>query len=153
MGIDTNLITKTTKDFASDFICSVCTDLVELPVTLVKCQHSFCRDCLNGVIGRSQNTEITMNSSPVYPSLIQRLKHKHEEKVNCPDCRNAFLPSSDTVEPYRIMKQVMSRIQLTCPYTGCETIVGYDNFRQSCKIAYPSVSRKMVKTNENFVKS
>ena len=123
MGIDTNLITNTTKDFASDFICSVCTDLVELPVTLVKCQHSFCRDCLNGVIQAAE----------------------HIQTVNCPDCRNAFSPSSEIVEPYRIMKQVLSRIQLTCPYTGCETIVGYDNFSQSSKIAYPSVSQKIGK--------
>jgi len=65
MGIDTNLITKTTKDFAYDFICSVCTDLVDSPVTLVTCQHNFCRDCLNGVIEAAG----------------------HVEAVYCPDCR------------------------------------------------------------------
>jgi len=105
MGINTTLISETTKDFAVDFICSVCTELVEHPITLVKCQHSFCHTCINGVIAAAGGIEAT----------------------SCPDCRKPFEPT-DLVEPYRIMKQVMSRIQLACPYPECNYIVTYDNF-------------------------
>ena len=134
MGIDTNLITKTTNDFASDFICSVCKDLLEIPVTLVKCQHSFCRECLNRL------------------SRLNRFKSAGQvEAVNCPDCQTEFSPTNDIVEPYRIMKQVMSRIQLTCPYAECDAIVGYDDFNlhlEHCDSAPTAIETCAHCTNE-----
>jgi len=134
MGIDTTLITKATEDSASDFICSICKDLMDIPVTVVKCQHSFCRECLNRL------------------SRLNRFKSAGQvEAVNCPDCQTEFSPTNDIVEPYRIMKQVMSRIQLTCPYAKCNAVVGYDDFNlhlEHCDSAPSAIQTCAHCTNE-----
>jgi len=47
MGIDTDLIVGNYG--REDFICGICHDLLEDPIILKKCEHSFCRVCINGV--------------------------------------------------------------------------------------------------------
>ena len=55
--------------------------------------------------------------------------------MHCPDCRTEFEAPHDIVQPVRIMRQVLARIKLRCPFTNCNDEICYENFqshRETC---------------------
>ena len=87
---------------AEEFRCSVCTDLLETARTIKRCEHNFCKVCIDQVISNGG-------------------------EIRCPECREPF-SRDDVIEPYRIMRRFMSMLQLTCPNQKCTEIMGYDQF-------------------------
>jgi len=84
MGIDVNLIIG---NYEEDYICGVCTDLLEDPIALKRCEHLFCRACTDGIIRTG--------------------------KVQCPECRTDFSQFSDVIRPVRLIRKFMSRIRVS----------------------------------------
>jgi len=79
MGIATeNVInaTNVSREVREHFLCSICTQLVEDAVTIRKCEHMFCRICINQWIDQQW----------IYNT--------------CPECR-AFFYSDDVTKPVR----------------------------------------------------
>ena len=85
--------------------CAICTDLLEDAVTIRECEHTFCGPCLDGWI----------------------VSQMDENNVPCPECRTIF--SKDDVKlASRFIRNMLSEIQLTCPFETCGTTVGYGKF-------------------------
>ena len=97
MGIDVELIRG---DFKNDvFNCAVCLELLDDPVTIKGCQHTFCRACI--------------------PSGIS----------SCPECRTEFMNDQDLEPPSLFMKKTLAEIRLVCAFQTCGKIVTYDLFQ------------------------
>ena len=82
MGIDVELIRG---EFKNDvFNCAVCKQLLENPVEMFSCEHTFCKACL--------------------PDGIN----------SCPECRTQFCPDHDVRPPCLFMKKTLAEIKLMC---------------------------------------
>ena len=108
MGIDFELIDG---DFIGKehYVCSVCKNLLENAVTLIHCQHSFCKSCIEGVDEATDDT------------------------AQCPICRTEFSVPDDVDDAFLIIRQVLSDLKLRCPFTNCTIVIGYDNFHSHKK--------------------
>ena len=84
MGIDVDLIVGNYGK--EDYICAVCTDLLEDPITLKACEHMFCRACIDEVIRTGES--------------------------RCPVCRTRFSSPTDVTIPIRLVRKYMSRIRV-----------------------------------------
>ena len=85
--------------------CSICTDLFEDAVTLIECEHTFCRAC-----------------------LTEWVESKNDGHGRCPECRAEFSPDEGVKEPTRFMRNMLADIQLNCSFEACEAIVSYTEF-------------------------
>ena len=108
MGIDIDLIASLELG-KENCTCAICHDLLQDAVML-KCEHSFCRECIDQLIYTSE-----------------KLQKKTEQ---CPECRADFDTLNDVKTPFLFMRKQFSLIQLKCQFhtEGCTEIVGYDMF-------------------------
>ena len=74
MGIATENVIDATN--VEHFLCSICTQLLEDVVIIRKCEHMFCRSCINQWIDQRKDQGIR----------------------TCPDCRRYF---NDVTKPVR----------------------------------------------------
>ncbi|XP_043942060.1 nuclear factor 7, ovary-like isoform X4 [Protopterus annectens] len=77
-------------DFMEEFICSVCLELLNVPVTL-ECGHNFCKSCIDRV------WEI-------------------EKQPSCPECREEFTARKYAMN--RLLANVIKRVQIQCEKEG-----------------------------------
>ena len=101
MGIDSDNVVGDFDYEGFGCLCAICTDLLENPRTIEKCQHSFCKDCLG-----------TLTSN---------------EEFRCPECRCEFT-ENDIKEPYRLLRNILSKIELKCGFGTCGYKYGYDEY-------------------------
>lgn len=99
MGIDMDLVVS---DVGENFKCSICTDLIHNAVTLKNCEHTFCNDCIQGVVLRGV--------------------------LRCPDCRSEFASPDDLCKPFRIVRQILAGIRINCPRDECNEQMGYEQY-------------------------
>ncbi|CAG5085152.1 Oidioi.mRNA.OKI2018_I69.PAR.g10822.t1.cds [Oikopleura dioica] len=110
MGIDATIDDSATfkmdEALSSKIFCSVCTFILEDPVSLVCCGAHLCSKCCDDV-RRSQ-----------YP--------------NCPLCRKAYFMSTKGY----LMASVLSTVRLVCENADCRASVPYDEYeahKKSCQ--------------------
>src|SRR6185312_9071200 len=75
------------EDASKGRTCSICANLFLDPQMILKCQHQFCKACLNGL-------------SPPYA---------------CPLCRNAFDKSKDIIPAMALSREISSMV-MTCKF-------------------------------------
>ena len=77
---------------------------------MLKCEHTFCRECIDKLIYTPQKVL------------------KQTEK--CPECRGDFNTTNDVKTPFLFMRKQFSLIKLRCKFhaNGCKKIIGYDKF-------------------------
>ena len=97
MGIDTNQLVGEFDWEGLGCGCAISSDILYDAVTLVNCEHSFCRLCLDVLIYNGDN--------------------------RCPECRTMF-SKKDISAPFRFMRNVLSKITLRCEFTSCGVVVG-----------------------------
>ena len=88
----------------SELMCSICVQVLQDPIQIRKCEHYFCKNCID-----------------------EWWKHKHA----CPVCRNRIPSVQDLIAPPRIVRNMLSRLELTCDYRmfGCTEIVRLDGLK------------------------
>ena len=102
MGLPVDLCVSDSS-FFKEFICPICTDISDDPVTPSHCDHLFCRQCLTSAFDAS-------------------------EGMVCPVCnvesRGPFKPIN------RIAKNFWLKLQFSCRFKseGCENIIDLENF-------------------------
>ena len=82
----------------------VCKELLEDPVTITHCQHTFCSVCLPD------------------PESADEIPY-------CPERRTKFCPDHDVEPPSLFMKKTLAEIKLMCSFQECGKIVTYDLFQ------------------------
>ena len=58
MGIDSELMDAKVDE---EFICSICTEILENPVEIKDCEHIFCDECIRPWIQERDQIEILIN--------------------------------------------------------------------------------------------
>ena len=99
MGIDINQLAGEFDWEGFGCGCAICSEILYNAVTLDKCQHSFCRTCLDALISTGD--------------------------YRCPECRNEF-STDDVSSPSRFMRNILSKIKLQCEFTSCGLVVDYE---------------------------
>lgn len=97
MGYDTQRFTGNVDE---EFICSICHGVLEDPVQIAVCEHSFCKLCITEWLSKQQT---------------------------CPLDRR--LLSVKILKPIpRVLKVFLSRVNISCDYAkmGCNEIVKLD---------------------------
>ena len=103
MGINRDLVVPSSNvDFC---ICPICHDLLDAVVFVARCEHYFCRPCIEGWIEASPN----------------------ERFHSCPECRSEFT-RTDLSTP-RIIRHMLSSIMIQCEFAKCNVTVGYDDYQ------------------------
>lgn len=99
MGYDKDLFTE---NVSSDFVCSICLDVFEDPVSLEGCEHVFCRACI----------------APVVRSYDRR---------SCPNCNRSITGSLRP--PHRLVLNIWNQLVMKCKYAdaGCRAQVKIEN--------------------------
>ena len=101
MGLPEDLCVSDSSIF-KEFICPICTDILEDPVTTSRCDHLFCRQCLTSALEASDGL--------------------------CPCCkvdaRGPFKPINRTAKTFWL------KLQFSCRFKsqGCEDIIDLENF-------------------------
>ncbi|XP_043943630.1 zinc-binding protein A33-like [Protopterus annectens] len=75
-----------TVEFMEEFICPVCLELLNVPVTL-ECGHNFCRSCIDRV-------------------------WDSEKQPSCPECREEFTARKYAVS--RLLANAIKKVQIQC---------------------------------------
>jgi len=88
-------------------------------VVVIKCQHYYCRTCIESI-------------------------HTTRGRLECPTCRQPFTVKTDLNEPTLFMKKMLYDIRLKCPFKSCPMILTYDDFARH-KIGCEHDPNKMVK--------
>ena len=103
MGFDKDFIQTGKVCVENDLECPICLELLENPVDLKGCQHTFCNDCICPMWG-------------ICP-------------LSCPLCRHDIKDTSDIVPTHRFLRNTLSKIQLKCSH-GCGKIFSHENYRE-----------------------
>jgi len=105
MGIDTGLAIG---QFDDEFVCSICTDIVQNPVVIPVCDHYFCDSCIRPWV---------------------------QSKANCPIDRDPVEEAALT-KPCRYFRNKLARVHFHCQFTDCNSETTYDGFevhKNSCR--------------------
>jgi len=105
MGIDTGLAIG---EFDDEFVCSICTDIVQNPVVIPACDHYFCDSCIRPWVQSNSNCPI--DRDPVEEAALTR--------------------------PCRYFRNKLARVHFRCEFTGCDSETAYEVFevhKNSCR--------------------
>jgi len=104
MGIDTSLALANLDD---EFVCAICTDILENPVEISGCEHHFCDSC------------------------IRRWIQNREE---CP-IDGARAVEAGLGRPSRFFRNKLAEVRLRCPFSGTEiTHEGFNRHTTNCRM-------------------
>lgn len=94
-------ITRFEDEVDEELICTICGQVLESPVQIRQCEHCFCGSCVN-----------------------EWFKHQQV----CPVDRNPVTPIEDLVQPPRILRNLLSRLKISCENKefGCTVVVRLD---------------------------
>ena len=97
-------ITRFEDEVDEELMCSICGQVLEAPIQIRKCEHCFCESCIN-----------------------EWLKHHSV----CPNDRNSVSPMEDLTQPPRILRNLLSRLKISCDNKefGCTVVVRLDRLR------------------------
>ena len=101
MGYEVGMFEESVDE---ELICSICGQVLESPVQIRQCEHCFCFSCIS-----------------------EWLKHQSV----CPVDRSPVLPREDLVQPPRILRNLLSRLKISCVYKdyGCSVMVRLDGLQ------------------------
>lgn len=104
MGYDTN---RFIGEIDEEFICAICTSVLEKPVQSQKCDHLFCEECIKDWLSRSQ-------TCPVDRDLLQ---------------------DEDLKPATRPLRNLLGKLEIKCnfEFAGCETIVKLEDLEDHVK--------------------
>ena len=112
MGIDED---RFEDKVAAEFICGICLDVMERPVCLVDCEHTFCRSCIN----------LWMSKTDLCYHMESRI---------CPLDRKTI---HSIEEPDDLFHVLYSSLRMRCinfPYCQSELTVGdYEDHDKQCQ--------------------
>lgn len=93
MGISTDLFTGPINP---EFICSICQDVFDEPVSLVECEHLFCKSCISSV------------------------RKNEDGQILCPLCKVEI--HKEPKQPHRFMLNLWKELKLKCKWhkEGCQ---------------------------------
>ena len=93
-------ITRFEDEVDEELMCSICGQVLEAPIQIRKCEHCFCESCINE----------WLKHRPVYPND-----------------RNPVSPMEDLTQPPRILRNLLSRLKITCDKEefGCTVNVSH----------------------------
>ena len=136
MGIATEQIVGEFKDKEHDSrnycICPICLDVLEDPATLAKCEHNFCRRCIECHI-------VSLRAG---------------QDLKCPECR-ALFTTDDVNPPPRLLRSMLSDIRIKCDFETCGLVVGYWDYEGHMKdcLLNPAVKVPCVYCGEEVFRS
>jgi hypothetical protein len=87
--------------------CSICLNIMQAPVTILKCQHTFCSSCINGLFGQD------IIISP------------------CPQCREEFSQSQTTSN--WMVTSFIDILKVPCIHKNCKWISNYSELEHHVK--------------------
>ena len=104
MGLPESLCISDSS-FFKEFICPICTDISDDPVTPSHCDHLFCRQCLTSAFDAS-------------------------EGMVCPCCKVKSIGPFNPID--RTAKNIWLKLQFSCRFEseGCKHIIDLGNFRR-----------------------
>ena len=97
-------ITRFEDEVDEELMCTICGQVLEAPIQIRKCEHCFCESCIN-----------------------EWLKHHPV----CPNDRNSVSPMEDLTQPPRILRNLLSRLKISCDNKefGCTAVVRLDRLQ------------------------
>jgi len=103
MGIDTALALDNLDD---EFVCAICTDILENPVEISRCEHNFCDSCIRKWI---------------------------QDKSECPIDRDPAVEAG-LGRPRRFFRNKLAEVRLRCPFSGTEiTHEAFERHTMNCR--------------------
>ncbi|RWS30880.1 E3 ubiquitin-protein ligase NRDP1-like isoform X2 [Leptotrombidium deliense] len=127
MGIDTKRFVNLTF-FGEELLCAICHGVLEDPLSLTRCGHSYCKQCILRWIKERK-------TCPVDSSEICRL--------------NALIPTP------LVVKNILGRHSVHCDYkdNGCETVVTLDSLNDHCaRCKYrPTLKHRIRRNVDHFI--
>lgn len=96
MGLNSELFIEKVDP---EFICTICQDVFDDPVSLVECEHLFCRCCFHSIQAQADDTK------------------------QCPLCNTAI--KSEPKAPHRLVLNFWNKLKLKCEFTsgGCTAVI------------------------------
>jgi E3 ubiquitin-protein ligase NRDP1 len=97
MGIDSDRFVSSIGD---ELQCSICCSILEKPIQIRECQHTFCKDCFD---------------------------QWFENQQTCPIDRN-FINQSDIIPVSRLLNTLLNRLEIKCEFesSGCTSVVALE---------------------------
>ena len=113
MGINRDLAVESS---AIDLcVCTICCGVLENVIMIKTCEHCFCEQCIDEWI---------------------KIKLQNNDELSCPECRITFTKAE--LGTSRLLRNLLSSIELRCMYPECFVLVRYDDYEQhrtDCKLA------------------
>lgn len=88
--------------------CSICLHVMEAPVSIVKCQHTFCRYCLNKLFT---------------PKLLPNGIRTEVTVAHCPQCRDVFTKLE--IVSSRMIHEFIETLKVPCIHRSCDWVKSY----------------------------
>lgn len=108
-----------------DIHCSICKDILEDPLMVPGCEHTHCRNCVQGAM------------------------HADEEGQRCPTCRT-FVPSVESLDPApRVLRNILDKLRVKCCFSeedggGCTEppmpLSAVRDHEKTCKHNFANIS-------------
>jgi len=76
-----------------DFKCAVCFEPLYIPVSSIKCGHTYCKACIIN-LSKCPICRADITSNDIIDSAIIIKKYVNSLKVYCPRCNNTYERSS-----------------------------------------------------------